>query len=175
MCVAVWILLLYANSAHAIYSGQSFCLWLTNILKYCSISWLTRSVCLSVWGWYAVDNFVLIPRISFSSFMNFATNCGPLSDKAVSGKPCSFQTWSLKSVARPLAKVVVEVGMICACFVWRQHMTNNASYPCASGRPVIKSVVISFQGCEVASLGLSFPASFSEKDFILWQWSHPDT
>jgi len=27
--------------------------------------------------------------------------------------------------------------------------------------------VISFQGCEVALLGLSFPAGFSGKDFIL--------
>jgi len=171
----VWILLLYVNSAHAIYSGQSFCLWLMNILKYCSISWLTHSVCPSVCGWYAVDNLVLIPRISFSSFMNSAANCGPLSDSAVSGKSWSFQTWSPKGVARPLAEVVVDIGIICAYFVWQQHVMNNGSYPCASGRPVIKSVVISFQGCVVASLGLSFPAGFSGKDFIRWHQSHLDT
>ena len=171
----MWILLLYVNSVHGIHSGQLFCLWLMNILKYCLISWLTHSICPSVYGWYAIDNLVLIPRISFSSFMNSAMNCGPLSNSAVSGKPWSFQTWSLKSVARPLAEVVVDVRIICAYFVWWQHVTNSASYPCTSGRHVIKSVVISFQGCMVASLGLSFPAGFSGKNFFCWHRLHPDT
>ena len=37
----------------------------------------------------------------------------------------------------------------------------------------MKSVVMSFQGCKVASFSLSFSEGFSGNDFILWHWSHP--
>ena len=64
---------------------------------------------------------VLIPKILLSSFINSAANCGHLSNNTVSGKPWSFQTWSLNNVARPLVEVSVVIGIICACFVWWQH------------------------------------------------------
>ena len=112
--------------------------------------------------------------MSFNSFIKPATNCGPLSDSAVSGKPCNFQTWSLNNVARPRAVAVECVGMTWHCLVCLQQVTNRASKPWVSGRPVTKSVVISFQGCEVASFGLSFPAGFSGNDFMRWHLLHPD-
>ena len=110
-------------------------------------------------------------RILLSSFIILAENWGPQLARAVLGRPCSFQTWSLTRAASPLAEVVVWVGTMWACFVCLQHVTNRALNPCTSGRPVMKSVVMSFQGCKVASLGLSFLAGFSGNDFILWHWS----
>ena len=98
--------------------------------------------------------------------MNSAANCGPRSNRAISGRPCSFQMLSLNRVARPRAVTVECVGIICACFVCWQHIMKSASYPWASGKPVMKSVVMSFQGATVNSLGLSFPAGFSGNDFI---------
>ena len=107
--------------------------------------------------------------------MNSAVNCGSRSERAVSRRPCNFQMLSLNKVARPQAVTVECVGIIWACFVWWQHVTNSTSYPWASGKPVMKSVVMSFQGAMVDSLGLSFPAGFSGKDFIHWHLSQPDT
>ena len=98
--------------------------------------------------------------------MNSAANWGPRSERAVSGRPCNFHPLSLNKVVRPRAVTVECVGIICACFVCRQHVTKSTSYPWASGKPVLKSVVISFQGAMVDLLGLSFPAGFLGNDFI---------
>ena len=47
--------------------------------------------------------------------MNSAANCGPRSNRAVSRRPCNFQTLSLNNVARPWAVTVECVGMMWAC------------------------------------------------------------
>ena len=140
-----------------------------NICRYCSISWLTCSVCPSVCRWHVVDNLVLMLRILFSCFINLAANWGPQFDRAVLGRPCSFQTWFLKRAASPLwlrlwyGLVQCEPAFY-GCNMWQIEHWIPA---------LLGSVVMSFQDCKVASLGLSFLAGSSGNDFILWHWSHP--
>jgi len=87
--------LFIANSAIASHSSQSFCLWSTKNWRYCSNSWFIHLVCLSVYKWKTVNNFVLIPNILFSFFVNSTANCSLLFDTMLSGNPCNFQMLSL--------------------------------------------------------------------------------
>ena len=79
-------------------------------------SWFIYSVCPSVCGWNAVDNFVFIPNIVFNSFVNSAANWGPLSDTTLSGNPYNFYILSLNSLARPSANVPSVVATKCVIF-----------------------------------------------------------
>ena len=83
--VEEWIWLLHVNSARETHSYQSSWHWLTNSLRYCSISWLIHSVWPSVYGWYAVEAAVLIPKSLLSLFMNWKTNWVPWSHITSSG------------------------------------------------------------------------------------------
>ena len=100
--VAVYTLLLKANSIVANHSNQLFCLWSMYILRYYSSSWFVLSVCSSVCGWYTVDNFVSIPNILFNFFISPATNWGPLSNIILSGNPYNFYTLFLNNLAKLL-------------------------------------------------------------------------
>ena len=71
---------------------QSFCCLLTNRRRNWSSSWLTRSVCLSVWGCQAVEEDSRIPSSLYSSLVNEATNWGPWLETTRFGRLWSFQT-----------------------------------------------------------------------------------
>jgi len=92
-CIAEWTWLLCWNSAIGRRSYQSFCHLLTNKRRNWSSSWLTRSVCPSVWGCQAVEEDSHMPSSLYSSLVNEATNWGPRSETTRFGRPWSFQTW----------------------------------------------------------------------------------
>jgi len=92
-CVVKWTWLLCWNSAIGRRSYQSFCCLLTNKRRNWSSSWLTRSVCPSVWGCQAVEKDSHMPSSLYSSLVNKATNWGPRSETTCFGRPWSFQTW----------------------------------------------------------------------------------
>ena len=92
-CVIEWMWLLCWNSAIGRRSYQLFCHSLTNRRRNWSSSWLTHSVCPSVWGCQAVEEDSHIPSSLYSSLVNEATNWGPQSETTCFGRPWSFQTW----------------------------------------------------------------------------------
>ena len=92
-CVAEWTWLLCWNSAMGRRSYQSSCHSLINRQRNWSSSWLTRSVCLSVWGCQAVEKDSRIPSSLYSSLVNEATNWGPQLETTCFRRPWSFQTW----------------------------------------------------------------------------------
>ena len=91
-CIAEWTWLLCWNSAMDRRSYQSFCCLLTNRQRNWLSSWLTRSVCLSVWGCQAVEEDSRIPSSLYSSLVNEATNWGPWLETTRFGRLWSFQT-----------------------------------------------------------------------------------
>jgi len=88
--VAEWTWLLCWNSAIGRRSYQSFCCSLTNRWRDWSSSWLTCSVCPSVWGCQAVEEDSRIPSSLYSSLVNEAMNWGPRSETTCFGRPWSF-------------------------------------------------------------------------------------
>ena len=88
--VAEWTWLLCWNSAIGRRSYQSFCCSLTNRWRGWSSSWLTCSVCPSVWGCQAVEEDSRIPSSLYSSLVNEAMNWGPWSETTCFGRPWSF-------------------------------------------------------------------------------------
>ena len=71
---------LCANSANGSSNCQLSCWKLQKAQRYCSNSWFIRSVCPSVWGWYAMLRFWFTPSMRQSSLINLELNWGPLSD-----------------------------------------------------------------------------------------------
>ena len=92
-CIAEWTWLLCWNSTMGKRSYQSSCHLLTNRQRNWSSSWLTRSVCLSIWGCQAVEEDSYIPSSLYSSLVNEAMNWGPRSETTRFGRPWSFQMW----------------------------------------------------------------------------------
>ena len=85
-CIAEWMLLCW-NSAIGRRSYQSFCHSLTNRQRNWSSSWLTHSVCPSIWGCQAVEKDSRIPSSLYSSLVNEAINWGPRSETTHFGRP----------------------------------------------------------------------------------------
>jgi len=102
-----WTWLLCWNSTIGRRLYQSFCCLLTNRQRNWSSSWLTCSVCPSVWGYQAVKENSHIPSSLYSSLVNEAMNWGPQLETTRFGRPCSFQTKWRKSLAAPSAVTVV--------------------------------------------------------------------
>ena len=132
-----------------------------NILKYCSSSWLTLSVCLSVWEWNIVDNLLLIPNILFNSCIIPAMNWGPLSDIILSGNLCNFYMLSLNNIASSSTNVFFVVEIKYTIFVNLSTTTKIESYPCVSSNLVIKSTEMWAQGFSRIEFSINFPASCS--------------
>ena len=124
------------------------------------------SVCPLVCGWKAVDNFVWIPNIKFSSLVNSATNCGSLSDTTFSSKPCSLYTLSLKSLTNPFADISSIVAMKCVIFDNLSQTTKIASFPATIGNLVMKSTDICIHSFSGTSPNFNFPATSSILFFI---------
>jgi len=92
-CVVEWTWLLCWNFAMDRRLYQSFCRLLTNRWRNWSSSWLTHSICLSVWGCQAMEEDSHIPSSLYSFLVNEATNWGPWSETTRFGRLWSFQTW----------------------------------------------------------------------------------
>ena len=89
-CVAEWTWLLCWNSAIDRRSYQLFYCSLTNRWRNWSSSWLTCSVCPSVWECQAVEEDSHIPSSLYSSLVNEAMNWGPRSETTCFGGLWSF-------------------------------------------------------------------------------------
>ena len=140
--VDVCSLSLYEKVARDSQSTQSVCHSFMNIRRYCSISWFIRLVCMSVWGWYAVEMLVLVLTSWWRSFINWAANCGPRSLITFQGIPNCFHTLSQNSLAVPIEDISLVVGTAMMYLVNRSMTTIIASYPCDIGSPVMKSTVM---------------------------------
>ena len=104
-------------------------LWLINILRYCSSSWLILSVCSSIQGQNTINNLLFIPSISFNSLINPTVNQGPLSKIMLSSNPCNFHMLFLNSLVNSSADIFSVVGMKCTIFVSLSTTTKIESYP----------------------------------------------
>ena len=122
-----------------------------------------------------IDNFVFIPNILFSFFVNPAANYGPLSDITLSGNPCNFHTWSLNNLTNPSTIVFSVITTKWDIFKNLLHITKIESWFFDTGSFVIKSTDIYYHSFSGTLLDLNFPASISALFFILWHWLHPST
>jgi len=94
-CIVEWTWLLCWNFMMGRRSYQLSCHLLTNRWRNWSSSWLTCSVCLSIWGCQAVEEDSRIPSSLYSSLVNKATNWGLQSKITHFGRPWSFHVRGL--------------------------------------------------------------------------------
>ena len=154
---------------------HSSCFSEVNIQRYYCRSRLILSVCLSVWGWYAVDNLGWIPNLLQMSFITCEANCGPLSDTIPVGSPWCFHTWRKYSFAVSRLDTLLVQGMNSTSLENRSTTTRMLSNPSDSGRSMIKSADISFQGPDGVSSSFSFPGRAWLDPLKRAQRSHLDT
>jgi len=93
----------------------------------------------------------------------------------LSGKPCSFYTLFLNSLANSSAIIFSVVGIKWTIFVSLSTTTRIESYPCAKSSLVIKSADIYVQGFSGIEFGINFPTSYSVWFLLCWQTLHPST
>src|SRR5882757_8091487 len=89
--------------------------------------------------------------------MNSATNCGPLSDMTLRGRPWCFQTLSKYNLAEPMAETVVTVSTKCPLLVTVSTTTMTESLPSDSGSSTMKSTLMVSQGSSGMGSGCSSP------------------
>ena len=164
--VVVCILLLTANSANANYFGQFFCLWSTKNRRCYSNSWFIHSVCLLVWGWKAVNSFVLIPNILFNFLVNSVANCSPLSDTTLSGKLCNLYILSLNNLANPSAIIPSITATKCVIFYNLLQTTRIAFVSATISNLVIKFTKTCVQDFSETSPSFNFSTTSSVLFFI---------
>ena len=112
------------------------------ILKYCSNSWFVLSICLSVYGWKAINSFVSIPNILFNSFINLTTNCGPLSKMTLSSNPYNFYPLSLNNLAKLFTIIFSIITIKYSVFKNLLYTTKIESWSLNTSNFVIKSTNI---------------------------------
>jgi len=139
-----------------------------NILRYCLSSWFTLSVCLSVWGWNAIDILLSISNILFNSHINSATNCSSLSNIMLLGRSCNFYTLFLNNCVNSSTNVFSVIGIKYTILVNQSITTRIESYPCAKGSLIMKSTDICIQGFVGVEFGINLPTSSSVHFLFLW-------
>ena len=145
-------------------STQSSCSWLMYGRRYASITWLTLSVCPSVWGWKAVDIRGRIPVTDRKSFQVWDVNLESRSDTISRGRPCRRHISCVKIRARSSAFFLsYSRGMKWAIFENWSMTTHNSVQLFDRGRSVIKSMVIDCHGAYGSSRGERSP-------YLLWCW-----
>ena len=110
-----------------------------------------------------------------SSLAKAEANWGPRSDIRESCRPNLLKTWEKKSLATPMASIVLEQGMMITPFVrpWLT-MTMIESLPRTLGRLVIRSTEICLKGRR-ADEGMGFNGGLVGWVFVLfcWHMAHP--
>src|SRR5579864_2423315 len=107
-----------------------------------------------------------------TSLVNAAANWGPLSEIIVLGSPVLFHTFSIKISDVPGAVIVLLQGVKIAALLNRSTTTNNESYPCDSGKSVMKSIVIVSHGLSGISLGFKGTGLLGAF-LVAWQVAQP--
>ncbi len=141
-------------------------------LKYYSNTWFTRSVCPSVWGWYADDRLVFTCKILNMDCQNLDVNCVPRSDIISSGSPWYLYTFSKKSRVVSLPVIVLLQGTKCAIFVNRSTTTKTKSKDLDFGRSTMKSMDMDVHGVFGIGSGWSNPYGWWRRILGLKQVSH---
>jgi hypothetical protein len=152
--------------------AQLFCWKFPQMHRYCSISWLTCSDSLSVYGWKAVDSFCLISNFLQSSCVTYAVNCGPRSEIIALGKLVHFQTLSTSNWLVCSAIIVLLQGDRMIALLWWSTTVRMLSYPFNVGRSVMKSMVIVSHGPSEISVGFSGTLT-GGYIFVVWHVAHP--
>ena len=108
------------------------------------------------------------------SFITCDANCGPLSDTIPVGSPWCFHTWHKYSFAMSRVDTLLVQGMNSTSLENQLTTTRMLSNPSDSGKSVIKSADISFQGPGGVSSGLNFPGGACLDPLKRAQRSHLD-
>jgi len=87
---------LAASFTKGIQFAQSSCWWFTNTWQYSSILPFVHSVCPFIWGSKAVHILRSISRWLKSCPQKVETNCGPVSDTIITGRPWGWNDFSQK-------------------------------------------------------------------------------
>jgi len=90
----------------------------------------------------------------------------------VKGKPVHFHTLSMRSWLVCSAVIVALQGDRMITLLWRSTMVRILSYPCDTGSPMIKSIVIVSQTPLGTSFGLSGTLT-GGRILVVWQVAHP--
>ena len=77
----------------------------------------------------------------FNSLVNFAANCGPLSDTMLSGNPFNFYTLSLNSLANPSVDIPSIVATKYVIFDSLSQITRITFFPATNSHFVMKSTI----------------------------------
>ena len=120
-----------------------------------------HSVFLSFCIWNAVDNLISIPNILFNSFVNFATNCSPLSEIMLSCNSCNFHTLFINNLANLSTNVSFVVATKCAIFDNLLHTTSIIYFLIINSNLMFKSIIKYVHSFSSTSFSISFPASAS--------------
>jgi len=131
--------------------------------KYCSKTWLTRSICPSIWGWKVDDNSIFMLNSSKNLFQNLdAKSWGPWSEMISSRKPWYQNTWSRINLAILSPIIDLLHGMKWTMFVKQSTTTNMESNKLESGKSMMKSMEIEDHGVE--GMGNGWRSSYG------WWW-----
>lgn len=147
-------------------------LW-QNVRKKRLTSWILRSVCPFVCGWYPDVRLTVTFRSEKKARQTLEMNCGPLSDTISSGIPKFRNTCSksnsavLKAVGRPLRGISLQ-ALENLSMVTRIHV-----FPSEGGRSVTKSTPRCDQGCCGMGSGNSFPEGKCRGTLVMAQSWQP--
>ena len=102
-----------------------------------------------------------------SSLVNFAANCGPLSDTMLSGNPYNFHILSLNNLTNSSADVPFVVATKYIILDNLLQTTRMVFFLATNGNFIIKSTIRCVHGFSGTSLNFNFPATSSVLFFIL--------
>jgi len=131
--------------------------------------WLRGSVCLSVWGWKAVDILGQMPDSRRNSCHVSEVNCESRSQTMFEGSPWCFQISRAKVTARSAATFFsFPRGRKYTIFVNRSITTHNWSHPSKRGSSVMKSIAMDCHGAYGSSRGEESPYGWCRTAMFFW-------
>ena len=145
-------LLLYASYTSGSSEIQLFFSLLQQIRRYVLIVWFIRSVYPFIYEWQAVKSLRLTPISAMSIFQQFNVKSLSLSLIINRGNPLYLIYWSSSIYPRSSAEILLLHSISLVYLVNRSTSTNillQATFITGSlntGRPVIKSIIISIHG-----------------------------
>ena len=134
------------------------------------MTWLTLSVCPSVWGWKAVHIRGQIPVTARKPFQVLDVNLESRSETMSRGRPWRRQISCANICARSSAVFLFfSSGMKWAIFENQSITTHNSVQSFDRARSVMTSMVIDWHGAYGSSRGERSPYFLWCRDLSLWQ------
>lgn len=143
-----------------------------NERKYCSRTLLRTSVWLSVYEWYVVLRWSLVPLRRNNSLQHVLMKMGSQSDTKLRGKLWSLQMVSKNNTATLWAMKCWGRGPRWVPFEYLSTTTMIVVKHWETGNLVMKSMDKSTQRAEGMGKGCNNPASFRVSYFTCWQITH---